>query len=96
MLVHRHGFESVLQLAESLPIDARVLDVGAGASPFGKEVSTLRPDVTWLNFDYSYQEPAILDEVSKYTPSNVQHVVGDATKLGETYEPETFDAVFSY
>lgn len=95
-LAQLHGFESVLQLAESLPIDARVLDLGAGASPFGKEVAALRPDVTWVNFDYSYQDPAILDEVSKDTPSNVQHVAGDATKLSESYEPETFDAVFSY
>lgn len=96
MLAHKHGFESVAQLAETLPTDAKVLDVGAGASPFGKEVAALRPDITWVNFDYSYQDPAILGEVSKDSPANVEHVAGDATKLGESYEPETFDAVFSY
>lgn len=96
MLAQRHGFESVTQLAESLPANASVLDVGAGASPFGIEVATLRPDVTWVNFDYSYQDPAILGEVTKNAPANVQHVAGDATKLGEHYEPESFDAVFSY
>lgn len=96
MLAQRHGFESVAQLAETLPQDARVLDVGAGASPFGKEVAMLRPDVTWINFDYSYQDPAILNEVTQNSPDNVQHVAGDATKLGEQYEHESFDAVFSY
>lgn len=96
MLAHKHGFESVAQLAETLPEGARVLDVGAGASPFGKEVAALRPDVTWVNFDYSYQDPAILEEVSKDAPANVEHAFGDATKLAETYEPESFDAVFSY
>lgn len=96
MLAQRHGFESVTQLAESLPPDAHILDVGAGASPFGKEVVALRPDVTWINFDYSYQDTVILDEVTQNTPDNVQHVAGDATKLSEQFEPESFDAVFSY
>lgn len=96
MLAHKHGFESVAQLAEMLPQDAQVLDIGAGASPFGREVAALRPDVRWVNFDYSYQDPAILEEVSKNAPANIEHVAGDATKLGETYDPETFDAVFSY
>lgn len=91
-----HGFESVADLAEKLPEDARVIDVGAGASPFGVEVAKLRPDITWVNFDYSYGDPDILDDVSKGAPSNVEYVAGDATKLTEMYEPETFDAVFSY
>jgi ubiquinone/menaquinone biosynthesis C-methylase UbiE len=96
MIAVKHGFESVAHLARTLPQNARVLDVGAGASPFGKEVSALRPDITWINFDYSYQDLAILDEVSKDAPDNVQHVAGDATKLSDAYEPESFDAVFSY
>lgn len=96
MLANKHGFESVAQLAESLPQNARVLDVGAGASPFGKEIALLRPDVNWTNLDYSYQDPAILREVSQGTPANIQHVFGDATKLDSIFEPETFDAVFSY
>jgi ubiquinone/menaquinone biosynthesis C-methylase UbiE len=96
MLAHKHGFESVSQLAETLPEGAHVLDVGAGASPFGKEVAVLRSDITWVNFDYSYQDPKILEDVSRNTPANVQHIAGDATKLEEVYDPETFDAVFSY
>lgn len=96
VLAQRHGFESVAKLAESLPANALVLDVGAGASPFGKEMAMLRPDVSWINFDYSYQDPAILDEVTNDAPSNVKHVAGDATRLSEIYESESFDAVFSY
>lgn len=57
MLACKHGSEGVAQLAETLPQGARILDVGAGASPFGKEVAILRPDISWTNFDYSYQDP---------------------------------------
>lgn len=96
MLAYKHGFESVAQLAETLPQGARVLDLGAGASPFGKEVAKLRPDISWTNFDYSYQDPAILEEVSQDAPANIEHTFGDATRLADTYEPESFDAVFSY
>jgi hypothetical protein len=96
MLARMHGFADVAQLAESLAPHAYVLDLGAGASPFGKEVATLRPDITWINFDYSYHNPAILEEVTKDAPVNLYHVFGDATKLSDTYETETFDAVFSY
>ena len=96
VLAHKHGFESLAQLAGSLPDGARVLDVGAGASPFGKEVAVLRPDISWINFDYSYQNPEILDEVSANAPTNLAHTVGDATKLAEVYKPASFDAVFSY
>lgn len=91
-----HGFESVAVLAESLPEGAEVIDVGAGASPFGNEVAALRPDIKWINFDYSYRDPAILEEVTKGAPPNVEYVFGDATKLEEKYKAESFDAIFSY
>jgi hypothetical protein len=96
MLAQKHGFESIAQLAASLPQNARILDVGAGASLVGKEVAVLRPDISWTNFDYSYQNHAILDEVSANAPTNLAHTAGDATKLLEVYEPESFEAVFSY
>jgi len=96
ILAKCHGFESVEQLAEFLPAGAHVLDVGAGASPFGKEVAILRPDINWVNFDYSYQDPLILDEVTQNSPTNLEHIAGDATKLAEIFKQGTFDAVFSY
>lgn len=96
MLANRHGFKSVKQLADALPQDARVLDVGAGASPFGEEVARLRPDILWINFDQCYLDPDISGEVTQNSPTNVLHVAGDATRLGETFGPESFDVVFSY
>ncbi|HUD07405.1 MAG TPA: class I SAM-dependent methyltransferase [Candidatus Saccharimonadales bacterium] len=96
MLAKKHGFESVAQLTDSLPANARVLDVGSGASNFGSEVASLRPDISWTNFDYSYNDPDILEHASKHAPGNVQYIPGDATKLQEAYGAETFDAVFSY
>ena len=95
-LSKKHGFDGVAELAASLPKGAQVLDVGSGASPFGREVAELRPDVTWTNFDYSYNDPRILNEVSARAPGNIHYVAGDATKLDEIYDPESFDAIFSY
>lgn len=95
-IAQRHGFENVRSLAESLPENARVLDVGAGASPFGREVAGLRPDVTWVNFDYSYQDPRVVEEVSEAAPMNVEYVPGDATVLDQAFGEDSFDAVFSY
>lgn len=96
LIAGKHGFEDLAKLAETLPHGARVLDVGAGASPFGREVTALRPDILWTNFDYSYRDPAILDEVSAGAPGSIKYAAGDAMKLVEVYEPESFDAVFSY
>lgn len=96
LLAKRHGFKSVKALANILPENAKVLDVGAGASPFGREVALLRPDITWTNFDYGYYDPAILKEVSTGAPKNLKHVAGDATELSQAFKPNTFDAVFSF
>lgn len=90
------GIRKLAKLAEKLPLEATVLDVGAGASPFGKAVAKRRPDITWINLDYSYHDSAILKEVTEDTPPNVQHIAGDATKLHEHFDPESFDATFSY
>lgn len=96
LLAVKHGYENLAKLAESLPPNAKVLDVGAGASPFGKEVALLRPDIAWTNFDYSYNDPKILRDVELDSPANVIYLAGDATQLDESFAPETFDATFSY
>lgn len=96
LLAKRHGFKSLKALARILPDNARVLDVGAGASPFGREIALLRPDITWVNFDYSYHDPVIYQEVSAGAPDNLEHVAGDATELTTEFKPNTFDAVFSF
>lgn len=92
----KHGFENVAKLAASLPENANVIDVGSGASPFGKTVAELRPDVTWTNFDYSYNDPDILQEAGNGAPENISFLAGDATKLSDVFDTESFDAVFSY
>ncbi|HUD07382.1 MAG TPA: class I SAM-dependent methyltransferase [Candidatus Saccharimonadales bacterium] len=95
-LARKHGFKSLTELADSLPKNARVLDLGAGASPFGREVAGLRPDITWVNLDHSYKNHAILNDVGKNSPKNLEYVFADATELDKLYKPQTFDVVFSY
>lgn len=46
-----YGFDSPRAMAESLPKDARVADIGAGQSKLGRTITDLRDDVTWLNVD---------------------------------------------
>lgn len=95
-LAQRHGFKNIANLAEALPKNAQILDVGAGASPFGREISLLRPDISWTNLDYSYHDTRILNDISQDAPKNLTHIAGNATKLEEYFQPESFDAVFSY
>lgn len=95
-IAHKHGFKNVLQVTEYLPEGAMVIDVGAGTSPFGEAVASLRPDITWINYDYSYNESKIQEDVSRDAPANIQYIPGDALKLDQEFAPETFDAAFSY
>lgn len=96
LLAQRHGFGTIALLAASLPPSAQVLDIGAGASRFGEEVACLRPDVSWVNFDYSYNDPEIMDEVSQDSSPSVRYIAGDATQLGTEVDKASQDLVFSY
>lgn len=96
LLARKHGFENLAHLAETLPRGAEVIDVGAGASQFGSEVGSLRPDIHWTNFDINYRDEALLEEQCKIAPDNVEYIAGDATRLTDYYAPSTFDATFSY
>jgi len=95
-LARRHGYETVAKLAASLPQHAKVLDVGAGASTLGHAVAQLRPDVHWVNLDFSYHDKQILRDVSRSTPPNLEFIAGDVTHLDEFIKPASMDAVFSY
>ncbi len=95
-LARVHGFSSVAAFAESIPQGARILDVGAGTSSLGTVITSLRSDVLWTNFDYSYHDPKILESAKAGAPTNLKIVAGDATRLTDYFEPDTFDGVFSY
>ena len=95
-LANRYGFANLAALAESLPEGAEVLDVGAGASPLGREVARLRPDIHWTNLDTSYDDPHMRDELLPGAPHNVSFVTGDAQQLGGLFPAGTFDRVFSF
>ena len=95
-LASRYGFASLAALASSLPEGAEILDLGAGASPLGREVALLRPDVHWTNLDTSYDDPLMRDELMPGVPHNLSFVAGDAQQLGELFPASVFDRVFSF
>ncbi len=95
-LAYGHGYKSLTDLAYSLPPQAKVLDVGAGASSLGSVVAQLRPDVHWTNLDFSYHDRQILKDISRDAPPNLTFIAGDVTKLDDFVEPASMDAVFSY
>ncbi len=83
-------------LASSLPEGASVLDLGAGASNLGATITGIRPDVTWANLDYNYDDPEVETATEPSRLPNLSFVTGDATRLLESCEPNTYDAVLSY
>ena len=95
-LARKHGYKNLASLVRSLPPKAKVLDVGAGASPLGKEIALLRPDIHWTNLDFGYYDKQILDEAKKGAPPNLKLVAGDVTRLEAFVKPNSMDAVFSY
>jgi hypothetical protein len=95
-LVVAHGFADVETFAGSLPESAAVLDVGAGASTFGTDITYFRPDITWHNVDPWYADPGITQGLAGENPPNLQLVPGTAEMVTNLYPPETFDAVCSY
>lgn len=95
-LANRYGFASLAELAQSLPAGAEILDAGAGASPLGREVTQLRPDVRWTNFDYGYDDPLIRAELLPDSPPNLRYLAGDVRRLQDMFPAGTFDCVFSF
>ena len=95
-LARRHGYGTVAELAASLPQHANVLDAGAGASALGSVVAKLRPDIHWINLDFSYHDKQILRDVSRNAPKNLEFIAGDVTRLDDYIKPTSIDTVFSY
>ena len=58
-LARKHGFVDLAHLQDWLPLEAHVLDIGAGYSPFGADVAKERPDIQWTNVDITIFLPII-------------------------------------
>lgn len=95
LLSTRYGYENYVELAESLPPGAEVIDIGAGASTLGEFVSRWRSDIRWLNTDLRYT-PQLIHSLSKGTPSNLEFEQANALTLAEQYGKGSFDRGFSY
>ena len=91
-LARWYGYKSLRHLARAIPLGGRVLDLGAGISLFGEELSRYR----WLKvvaLDRRFRQPALVKALVEGRPKRSLHVAADATAL--PFKPESFDAVFS-
>lgn len=102
MLANRFGFSSVQSLAESIPSGEEVIDVGAGLSHLGHDVTTLREDIRWANFDVVYAQPDKDIEVRKRlgrlaasAPENLRYVGGSILNPPDELA-KRFVRIFSY
>jgi SAM-dependent methyltransferase len=75
----------LLRFIESLPENAKVLDVGCGAGKTIKMILALRPDVTVSGMDIS--------DVSGHLPSAVRFKIGTVEEIPLLFPNETFDAI---
>lgn len=95
-LAIRYGYLGITDLCNSLPKNARILDVGAGASSLGRQIAIKRKDVEVVCFDFSYHDERILSDLERNKPENLHYIPGDIANLVEKYGRNSFDTVFSY
>jgi hypothetical protein len=74
-LSYAYGYDSPEALATSLPVDALVVDVGAGRSKFGHTITILRPDIHWVNVDQRNGRRFPLRHPQRKAPPNLQYIV---------------------
>ena len=89
-LAEKHGFESLASLANDLPPNAQVLDVGAGLSPFMTDLASLRPDGQFFTADIT-DYPERLGGIE-----NLHHIQCSSDELLNFLPEKTFDAIYSY
>lgn len=87
--------QSVDNFINNLPHGAKVLDIGAGISPLGLVVTTARPDITWVNADYSY-DGKLVNELKASAPDNLNFIKDDITKTSFDPAHDTFDLILSF
>src|SRR5580692_3006281 len=81
LLSRIYGFTDVSALADSIPQAGMVVDVGAGRSVLGEEVTRLRPDVNWINLDISFGRKRFAAKRQAKASGNLRYVAGDAVNL---------------
>lgn len=89
-----YGYAGIADFATSLPSAANILDVGAGASEFGKVITKLRPDITWTNLDINYT-PFEMQRLSNGVPKNLIYIFGDILNKS-TLPNEKFDLISAF
>jgi len=80
-LSRAYGFESPGALADSLPQNALVVDVGSGKSKFGRSITQIRPDVHWVNVDLRNGRMRTTRRFQAKAPDNLHYVAGNALNL---------------
>jgi hypothetical protein len=91
---HDQGWHEMLN---TLPKNATIADIGAGASPFGAVIAARRPDITWYNVDPRYGNAGRLAITPPEAPPNVHYVTGDIVRDGDSFPlaPGSIDRVYS-
>lgn len=95
-LAHRYGFRNSRALAADVPEGGVVADIGAGRSPLGRLVAAARPDITWVNFDYRYNDPQAIEKLRAKAPENVEYVAGDILEPPEELTARRYDRLYSF
>lgn len=75
----------VISFIDSLPKDAKVLDVGCGAGKTMKLLRVLRPDVSIAGMDFT--------DMRAFLPDDMEFVQGNVDELETLYSENSFDAV---
>lgn len=86
--------------ADSLPENARVIDVGAGLSTFGAEVAARRDDVQWTNYDINYNRTGHVSyeavrRAVEAAPQNLRFVTGNVLTIPDDMR-HAYDRAYSY
>lgn len=91
-----YGYLTACALAEDLPFNANVIDIGAGISDFGSVIAAARPDIRVTCMDIRYDNPTIVAQAKRKTsPPNVSYATGDIVKVETmSLKPESFDRLF--
>jgi hypothetical protein len=95
-LAINYGYISREACLSSIPENARVMDVGAGLSSFGRFIARNREDVTVVNFDYAYYDSHLRRELDKKSPGNLEHVPLDIVKGPVAAWRGDFDTGYSF